>query len=546
MTEAPTSSRRNLALGAIFGVAVLVALGAFALRTTGGDGRMLLGGTTYTEGVAGTWHRVNPLFATTNEVDEDLAQLVFSGLTRLGPDGQVLPDLATAWEITDAGRTYTFQLRRNVKWHDGQPFTSRDVVFTIETVSHPDFKGDPGVAESWLGVEVEDPDDHTVVFRLPQANSPFLTRNTTLGVLPQHLLRSLSPSELFESSFNAAPIGTGPYRLDSLESRHAVFSANSSYYLGAPSISTVRIQFFPDYPSAIRAMDAGELDGLLIRDTVGPAQVAELEKMKGTSLLRPQRDAHLVLYLNNDQAAFFQDERVRHAISLALDRRAIIDEVFAGIGRPSSSPIPPNTWAYADQYDVVEERRERARQLLTEAGWVPLPGTGILAKQGAEFRFTIRTDNDPARVAVAGEIAKQLETIGIRATVASTTFAVLRRDFLQERKYDAAIAGWDQGADPDPYFGWHSSQMGTAALNLANFQDIVVDSLIAQGRSSDDIEVRRDAYRQFQEVWQDLTPSVILAYPEYTYLQTQALKGATFGVLFTAAQRFADIHTWKR
>jgi len=394
MTQPSHLSRRTLVIGAILGVAVLAALGALALRTNDGDSRMLPGSSTYTEGVAGTWLRINPLFATTNEVDEDLSRLLFAGLTRLGPDGEVLPDLAESWEITDGGTTYTFTLRKNLKWHDGQPLTARDVRFTIESLSDADFRGDSGLADAWLGMEIEIPDDLTVVVRLPQPYAPFLARNATLGILPEHLLGELSAQELFDSPFNSSPVGSGPYRLETLESRQAVLSANPSYHLGAPFISTLRVRFFADYPSAIRAMEAGELDGLLIRDSLTEVQLAELQKIKNATVVRPQRDAHLILYLNNDQAAYFQDERVRRAISLALDRQEIVDNVFAGIGRPSSSPIPPNTWAYAEQYDLVEERRDLARDLLEQAGWTALPGAGVLAKQGAEFRFTIRTDNN--------------------------------------------------------------------------------------------------------------------------------------------------------
>jgi peptide/nickel transport system substrate-binding protein len=130
--------------------------------------------------------------------------------------------------------------------------------------------------------------------------------------------------------------------------------------------------------------------------------------------------------------------------------------------------------------------------------------------------------------------------------VASTTFSVLRRDFLQERKYDAAVAGWDQGSDPDPYFGWHSSQMGTAGLNLANFADIVADSLIAQGRTTHDPEVRKEAYRQFQEVWTELEPSVVLAYPRYIYVHPESMEGVPEGAIFAAPLRFADVHLWRR
>jgi ABC-type transport system substrate-binding protein len=167
------------------------------------------------------------------------------------------------------------------------------------------------------------------------------------------------------------------------------------------------------------------------------------------------------------------------------------------------------------------------------------PDAGTLEVRGQPV-----TDNDPVRVQVAEEVRRQLEPLGIRATVASTTFSVLRRDFLQERRYDAAIAGWDQGADPDPYFGWHSSQMGSAGLNIANFEDTVSDELIAKARTTNDAEVRKDLYHQIQDVWQQQVPSVIIAYPRYLYVHTDSLKGFEPGVLFAGSQRFYDVQKW--
>ena len=275
------------------------------------------------------------------------------------------------------------------------------------------------------------------------------------------------------------------------------------------------------------------------------AQQTELAKIKGVVVDAYERSAYIVLYLNNDQA-MFQSPGVRRAIGLAIDRRAIAEAALARVATPSSSAIPPGTWAYEKEFDHLSPDPAEAKKLLAAGGWKENPSTGILTREGQEFRFTIRTDNDPLRVAVAGEISRQLEAIGIRATVASTTFSVLRRDFLQERKYDAAVAGWDQGADPDPYFGWHSSQLGTAGLNIANFGDVVVDELIAKARTTGDIEVRKELYRQFQEKWDDLTPSVVVAYPRYLYVHFAGLKGLSGGILSAASQRFYDVQKWTK
>ena len=154
MPQAGAHSRRTVILAASLAIAVAAAAGALALRALGDDGVVLVEGDSYTEGVAGTYQRVNPLYGTMNEVDAGLVALVYAGLVRLAPDGRVIGDMAELPEISADGREYTFRLRQNARWHDGEPVTSGDVAFTIRNITDPDYRGDPALAEGWLGVGV--------------------------------------------------------------------------------------------------------------------------------------------------------------------------------------------------------------------------------------------------------------------------------------------------------------------------------------------------------------------------------------------------------
>ncbi|MGK2965274.1 MAG: ABC transporter substrate-binding protein [Tepidiformaceae bacterium] len=498
-------------------------------------------GDRYVEGIAGSWQRVNPVFANANEVDRDISRLVFSGLTAFDATGRVVPDLAERWEVEDSGRTYRFHLRDDVRWHDGEPLRAADVAFTIEQLRDPEYRGDPQLAAVWDDVVVEIPDDLTVVFRLPSAYAPFLARQTGLGILPEHLLAGVSGEAMWNAAFNTAPVGTGPYRLVTLNRDSAELEAYAEYHGGAAAISSIDLRFYPDYPAAVRALEDGDVNGLLLREVASAGLTDEVQAISGAEVSEPQRGAYLVLYLNNQHVPF-DDELVRTAISLAIDRRAIVEAAFSGTATPSSSPIAPGSWAYQAQFDFGDRDLEEARDVLAEAGWEP-GANGVLTKAGTELRFTIRTDDDPARRAVASTIAAQLEDVGIRASVQSMAFSVLLRDFLQQRQYDAAVVLWDQGADPDPY-SWHSAEVGPDGRNIANTQSFLLDSLIGEARTTTDEAVRLDYYSQLQQVWQSEMPSVIVAYPRYLYVQSGSVERDPLGILFTAAERFAQIFRW--
>lgn len=551
MIRAVANTRR-----AWFAVALLAAgvaaVGALAaLLLLGGDGAepgarpATATGSRYAEGVIGAWRRVNPLFAAGNAADEDLSRLVFAGLLRVDRDGRLLPDLAPLPQISDDGLTYTFRLHPDLRWHDGTPLRSLDVAFTIARIAAPDFRGPPRLAAAWSEVEVLTPDLRTVVLRLPAPHAPFLARYATIGILPQHLLQGLDGAELFDAPFNARPVGAGPYRLEALTTLDATLRAWPRYHLGRPGIETVVLRFLPDFPAALAALEEGGIDGILLRRAPDAAQAAALDRLAGFARADPQRSASFTLYLNNAQAEHFRDPRVRTAISLAIDRAALAQATLRGLATPSASAVAPGVWAYAPALDGLGADRERAAALLAEAGWTRSPTTGALERDGAEFRFTIRTDDDPLHVALALAVAGQLEPLGIRAAVASTSFTVLRRDFLDARGYDAALTAWDQGPDPDPYDAWHSSRARPPGGNVASYGGLVIDALLERGRVTLDPLVRLDAYAQFQELWRREAPSVVLAYPRLRYLRAERVEAPAPGVLFSPADRFLDIHRWR-
>ena len=529
-------------VAAVAGIAVLIAGRDDADSTQNGEAQPVA----YREAVAGTWRRLNPLFAEPDSVDEDVTALVFSSLLRTGPDGAPVPDLAAELPtISEDGLTYVFRLR-DATWHDGELLSSADVAFTIAAIQDPDFQGLPELAELWANVTVDTPDPLTVVFQLQQPYAPFAARAATIGILPAHLLGDLSATQLAGSAFNLQPVGSGPFRVESIDSGEGIFSAFEGYYNGEPQLDRIALDFYEDEEGALRAISGGDADALFLRDNVTADTLGIMREVPRTALTVFDGDAYLILYLNNNQAAFFLDPRVRQAISLALNRDSFAGSLFAGLARTSSSAVMPGSWAYEPEYDRTAPNLDEARRLLGDAGWQVSEQSGVLTREGTEFRITLRTDDDPTRVALADGVAEQLGAIGIRATIASTTLSVLESDFLVPREYDAAIAGWDQGPDPDPYAGWHSSQIGSAGLNFASFEDLVVDELITRARTSVDEVVREDFYGQFQEKWDELTPSVVLLYPQYLFAHPDGLEGLTEGALTSPAQRYFGIERWRR
>ena len=495
----------------------------------------------YVEAIVGSPALVNPLFTPLNETDADLASLVFSGLTRLGPDGQVFPDLAESWEISADGLNYTFKLRQDVTWHTGVAFTAEDAVFTYALLADPELPSDPTLGQLWREVSCSAGDQFTLLCKLPEPFAPFLSY-ASIGIVPKHVLEGTTATTIADSPFNQAPAGTGPFRLAQLDQTRAILRANPTYYGERPALDEIEIRFYPDPSTAAAALSRNEVQGLLLGPGASQEDFDLLTSSQGLRAYTANRTAYTVLFLNNSQPPF-DEMALRKAVALSINIDAVISDLLGGRAVRADSPMVPGTWAFDPQLEPRPRDLDAARALLDEAGW-KMTDDGVRQRKGKEMRVSLMTDQDPLRIAIAQEIADQLAEVGIQVTVAPQGSSDLVRDFLVPHQYQAAIFGWDPGPDPDPYPAWHSSQVGLEGTNIAGYQNEDADHLIEEARQTTDLDKRQTLYYTFQQKFLEDVPSVLLYYPVFTYFVAEEVQSIELGTLFQPSSRFASAVRW--
>lgn len=494
---------------------------------------------TLIEGIAGSPLHVNPLLSSLNPADADLVALLFNGLTRLGERGEVQPDLAERWEVTGDGKVYAFYLRKNVSWHDGRPFTADDVIATIKAIQDPAFPGDPALSAFWQKVTVDKIDDATVRFLLPEPYAPF-PEATTLGLLPAHRLSGISGKALAEDPLNYMPIGTGPYRLAEAREGEIALSANPAYFRGAPKIGRIVFRFYRDRQSVISALKRGEI---MAAGRLSPDEAAQLAGMPGLTIYSGPLAAYTLIFFNL-KLPYFEDRLVRQALLYALDRQKIVDQFLNGHGRVLHSPILPESWAYYAAVKRYDYNPEQAKALLEKAGW-KLGADGLREKEGVKLQFALLTNDDPQRVAIIEDISRQWAAVGVKAETQAVGIDGLINDYLKPRRFDALLYGWARlPGDPDPYELWHSSQAGSGGANFAGFAHRKVDELLEDARRTTDRAARVTAYQQFQTLFAEHVPALLLYQPMYIYALSKDIQGFRPTLLSDQSGRLQTVAEW--
>lgn len=329
-------------------------------------------GGTYIEGVVGSPRFINPIYAEASDVDRDLVEIIFSGLMKYSPEGQIIPDLTKEYKVLEEGEIYEFYLKENVFWHDGEELGADDIVFTIKTIQNPDFKSPLRV--NWLGVEVEKISDKALRFKLKNPSAVFL-ENCTVKIIPEHIWKDISPQNFHLTTRNLEPVGSGPFRLKSLnkDKEGSIISLdlakNPKYFGSDPNISQITFHFFKTEEDLIKSYQKGEIKGFAspsIKNLEGQREDCNIY-----SLSLPR---YFAIFFNlsppTGGSKVLSEKEVRLALNYGTNKEEIVKEVLGGRGKVVNSPILPEIYGFEKPSKIYEFNPEEAKLQLINAGFL--------------------------------------------------------------------------------------------------------------------------------------------------------------------------------
>jgi peptide/nickel transport system substrate-binding protein len=443
-------------------------------------------------------------------------KVVYSTLVKYDPNNWTpVGDLAERWAVADDRLTWTFHLRHNVTWHDGKPFTARDVKFTIEKLwlnpQVPFFQR----ANIQDITRVDVVDDHTarIVTKVPFATLPVML-GYLANILPEHVLASYTPEQLRNPvDFLRNPVGTGPFRFgEAVLGSHIRLVAYDRYFGGRPKLDAIVFRVVADVEQQLAQLQTGQLDLMIIE----PYQVQAVQAMQNVRIVDAPQVNYTFLGFNH-KVEPFGDPKVRQALSYALDRKAMLDKIYLGKGRLATGPINPLVgWAYTDAVDQYRYDPALAQRLLDEAGWTK-GADGIRRKGGQPLKFTLDFDRgNPVREQTAVVARQYWKDVGADVELRVSEFnALLSRIRAKPNPLQAWVLWYITPPEADLLAYYHSK--GT--LNEFGYSNAEVDQLLEKGRATFDQKERARLYQQAQKLIAADAPVAYVVYP----LEIQAL-----------------------
>jgi peptide/nickel transport system substrate-binding protein len=518
-----------MAFGLVHQLGGLSALNRIALPVSGG---------VYSEAAVGSVQGLNPVLPEAGPAS-DINRLIFSGLTRYNDKRQLVGDLATSWNVSSDGKTYTFHLRKGVKWHDGVPFTATDVAFTLAAIQNPDSRSP--LASSWQDVKVDTKGDDTVTFTLPSPLSSFMD-STTIGIVPRHLLESVEPAQLAEADFNRNPVGTGPFMIKTFapSAKEVALVANPHYYGGQPKLDEFDFRLY-DTPQ--ETLDAYAAHQVTSPGRVMPSSVAAAQKLANLDqheLTLPEETT--LFFQNND--ALLSDKTLRSILSRSIDRPEVIKRAEAGQGLVVTQPLLPGQIGYTPKYAAAPLGRDAANQALDAAGWTQQQNANVRRKDNHDLKLTLVTLADSNLERDANEIKRQWSELGIDLTVKTASLDELQQTYMRPRNFQLLLFGVNLGADPDVYSFWHSSQAKDPGVNLSAYNSPEADKALEAGRIKTDAQVRQGKYDSFLKAWNADAPAAVLYQQGYDYGLRDDVGGLAARWLVDPSDRFFGVEHW--
>lgn len=477
------------------------------------------------EGMIGTPRFVNPVLAT-SDTDRDLSTLLYSGLLRINTEGALIPDLAESYTVSEDGLTYHFKIREDAVFHDDEPVTADDVIFTIAKTQEPAIKSPK--RPNWDGVRIEKISDKEIEFTIHTPYAPFIY-NTTLGILPKHKWQDITVEEFPFTSFNTNGIGSGPYKIQSVkrDENEIIISYElnsfSKYTIKKPYIQKIFVSFFKTEEDLITAFNKKQITSI---HSISPKNISEI-KLKNEKLIRLPYSRIFALFFNQNKSPLLTDKTVRKALNQSLNRESLIDSVLQGYGTALYSPLTLFSKENTNETYSIDE----AKKILE-------------SKDLSSTSLKISTNNVPELIAIGEQITNTFNQLGIKTELDIHDTNNLTSDVIRPREYEAILFGNVINRDLDYYAFWHSSQRNDPGLNLASYASIESDKALEQARNTLDSGEKIKLLQKFEKEVINDVPAVFLYSPDFIYVLPQVVKAQFPQIIVTSSDRFAQVYDW--
>lgn len=501
-------------------------------------------GGTYVEALVGAPKLINPLFAPANDVDRDLSSLIFSGLFRVGPDLSPLPDLAESYQWLDNGKTLQVAIRKDARFHDGEPVDADDVIFTVAAAKNPSWRSP--VSALLKDVQTVRVDDYTVQFQLPEARPSFLL-DLTFGILPEHLWNDIQDTNAQLADLNTRPIGSGPYHVTAFtrDGKGAILHYDlerfDAYYGIKPNIQHLRFRFYPDRKTAADALKQQQVNGLAFLPW-GDAKSLNAGTIRTIQLQLPQET---VVFFNTKDN-LLKEPKLREALMKAIqptDIQGLLQAPSALVNGPY--PFIEST-SSTQRPDL-----EAARKTLDDLGWKLQEGASVRTMKATsasstptELDIHIRVPEQPDLIKVAEALQRFWSLAGAKVEIETGDADQLLRETVANRNHQIYITNILLSPNQDMKPFWSSSAAGGSGLNFSNLADRDVDAALAAIDQATSTEAIASARQNFMNKVQSKFAAYFLLRPSYAYAISTDVKGVTNEGISRPSDRFQSIQEW--
>lgn len=495
----------------------------------------------YIEGVVGSTERLNPLYLTTNQVDRDVMELVFTKFIDIDSQGTPIPSLASSWKVSADSKTYTFKIRDDFVWSDGVKVTADDVLFTFEFAKELNNKFSIDTfGSAILTVNISKAGDNEIKFVLPEVNATFL-ETISVYIIPKHILENTTPDSYVFTRFGTFPTGSGPYFVQRNDGSGVMLAKNPSYPKTI-SLSTIEFKFFSDLSSLELAFRGNKLDGMgTFKGTNYDFFNEYSNRFEKYSFNMPYRKK-IVFF--NTRIPKFANSSIRKGVASLVNKSEILKDLQID-GKVSDGPLPSNSWAYVSNLETTKYSVKEAQSELLLAGYTKNKNNGFYSSaDGKILSLDITYLDNEFNNTLINYLVKEMENEGVLLNPVPKNFEQLTKEVLASRDFELILYDMEVSVDPDQYNIWHSLKIDFPNLNISGYKFNRVDIYLERGRQVLDKKIRLENYINFQKALLGDVPAIFLYEPKYTYILRKDIDGFNSNNVNFPQQRFRNIINW--